>query len=121
MQRSDARSGWPCLVAGLGALWMSTAALGLELVVVETRDCGPCDLFDRQIASIYSKTDVAQRLPMTRVALADYRKTGLTFRGPIDRAPTFVIVEDRVEQQRFEGYASDELFWMTLESLVPAQ
>ena len=28
------------------------------------------------------------------------------------------IVENQVEQPRFEGYASDEIFWMTRESFV---
>ncbi|THD02173.1 hypothetical protein B1810_16790 [Panacagrimonas perspica] len=89
------------------------------MLIVEDPACGPCKLFERQVGAIYMRTDESRRLPLRRVPLGTYLEAGVSFSQPIVRAPTFVIVEDRVEQHRFEGYSSDELFWMTLERLRP--
>lgn len=103
----------------LASLISPAEASSFELLLVEDPACGPCKLFERQVGAIYMKTDVSQRLPLRRVPLSAYLEAGVSYSQPVDRVPTFVIVQDRVEQHRFEGYSSDELFWMTLERLAP--
>ncbi|MCC2658681.1 MAG: hypothetical protein K0Q76_3789 [Panacagrimonas sp.] len=109
------------IIAGVAMTMLaaSVPAQGVsELIVIEDPHCAPCQRFERQVGTHYPLTDVARSLPIRRLPLDGYEAAGLRVERPIHRAPTFLIVENQVEQHRFEGYSSDELFWMTLESLV---
>lgn len=96
----------------------ATTAHAAELILVEDPRCGPCILFDREIGLIYSKTDEGRTAPLRRLAFGAPAPAPYTFIGEIKVAPTFVLVHDGREVGRIEGYSSDELFWMSLASLM---
>lgn len=94
---------------------MASAA---ELLVVEDPRCGPCVLFDRQIGPIYPKTEEGKTAPLRQVAFGAPAPAPYAFIGQAKVAPTFVLVHEGREVGRIEGYSSDELFWMSLASLM---
>lgn len=96
----------------------SERALAAELLLIEDPRCGPCILFDRQVGTIYSKTDEGRIAPIHRVAFGAPAPAPYAFIGQPKVAPTFVLVHEGLEIGRFEGYSSDELFWMSLASLM---
>lgn len=110
------RSSW--LTCAIAALLAVTGASAAELLYVRDERCAPCLLFDRQIGAIYAKTEEARRYPMRRVAYGGPAPEPFAFIGQPKVAPTFVLVDAGREIGRFEGYTSDELFWMNLAALI---
>lgn len=113
------------LAIGLGltrafAILLAAAApvTAAELLVMEDARCGPCILFERQVGALYAKTAEGRRAPLRRVAYGAPVPEPHAFVAPARVAPTFVLVDDRREIGRFEGYASDELFWLSLAALM---
>ena len=99
----------------LGATAVGKAA---ELLVVEDPACGPCILFDRQVGPVYPKTDEARRAPLRRIPYGEPAPEPYAFIGQPEVAPTFVLVDQGRELGRFQGFVSDELFWMNLARLM---
>ncbi len=89
-----------------------------ELVVFVLDACAPCALFERQIGRIYARTDEGRRAPLRRVDFEAPLSADLAFLAPAEVAPTFVLIDDGAEIGRFSGYASDELFWLSLNALL---
>jgi thiol-disulfide isomerase/thioredoxin len=91
-----------------------------ELLYFFAPSCGYCRAFDAEVAAIYPRTDAAVLAPMKRIEVDP--DTSLPLRGKVvfevTSVPTFVLVEDSSEIARFEGYTSDELFWMSMERML---
>ncbi|SDE86978.1 hypothetical protein SAMN04488117_101544 [Celeribacter baekdonensis] len=103
------------ILASTAALLASIlSAFATELVMVEQDGCAYCARWDAEISEIYPKTPEGKFAPLRRVDLHAPLPADLTFTGPVIFTPTFVLVEDGVEQGRIEGYAGDELFWAML-------
>ncbi len=98
-----------------GIPFPSTAA---ELLVVSDRRCGPCILFEREVGSIYAKTEEGRIAPRRTLRHGSAPPAEYAFVGQPKVAPTFVLVDRGREIGRFEGYGSDELFWMNLTVLL---
>jgi hypothetical protein len=98
-------------------------ARAAELLVFELPQCTPCLRFERDVGGIYNRTDEGHLAPLKRLALGKPPRQ-YQFVAPARVAPTFVLVDAGREIGRFEGYASDELFWMSLSTrlrqLAPA-
>jgi hypothetical protein len=112
---------WPVIarvIVSISLLLLATGAHAAELLVVEDPRCGPCILFDRQIGPIYAKTDEGRVAPLHRIAYGKPAPAPYAFIGQPKVAPTFVLVDQGREVGRIEGYSSDELFWMSLASLI---
>lgn len=114
MRRS--RAVWAALALAASA-GRASAADTATLLVYEDPACAPCVLFDRQVGAIYGRTDEARRVSLQRESFsAAMARTGPL--APPRVAPTFVLVQGGREIGRFEGYSSDELFWMNLHYLL---
>lgn len=100
------------------AAFQGPAACAAELLMVGESFCGPCIQFDRQIGPIYSKTEEGRMAPLRKIAFGVPAPAPYAFVGQPKVAPTFVLVHEGREVGRIEGYASDELFWMNLASLM---
>jgi len=102
------------LVAAL--LVCSASTRGAELLYFFTSDCGYCRAFDAEVAAIYPRTDAAALAPMKRIEVDPDTLQPLREQVvfEVTSVPTFVLVEDDSEIARFAGYASDELFWMSM-------
>ncbi|WP_211309153.1 thioredoxin family protein [Celeribacter persicus] len=97
-------------------LILPTAAM--ELVMVEQDGCAYCARWNAEIAPIYPKTPEGDYAPLRRVDLRAPRPENLDFKGPVIFTPTFILVDEGVEQGRIEGYAGDEIFWTMLTMLL---
>jgi hypothetical protein len=80
--------------------------------------CPYCAAWDRAIAPIYPKTDIARRAPLRMVDMNDPRAPKIALKGRILYTPTFVLVENSREIGRIEGYAGEDFFWAQLERLM---
>ncbi len=90
----------------------------MELVMVEQDGCAYCARWNAEIAPIYPKTPEGDYAPLRRVDLRAPRPDDLEFKGPVIFTPTFILVDEGVEQGRIEGYAGDEMFWTMLTMLL---
>jgi len=91
-------------------------AVALELLVVERANCSWCLLWDSEIAPIYAKSKEGRVAPFVRVDIREL--PNITFSAPIEYTPTFVLIEDNREIERFTGYSSREIFWETLDDIL---
>ena len=106
------------IVALVGvAVLMANAADAAELVMFRRDGCSWCAKWDREIGSIYPKTEFNLRAPVRLVNL-DRSHDPSIVHAPIRYTPTFVLVEDGKEVGRIEGYPGDEFFWARLENLL---
>ena len=106
--------------AGLFALvicfWVGADAA--ELVMFEQVGCPWCARWDREIASIYPKSDLGRRAPLRRIDIAAARPDDLKQLTGVLYTPTFVLVEDGAEIGRITGYICEDQFWGLLEELI---
>lgn len=86
----------------------------LKLLYVSSPYCPVCVVFMREVGQGYARTEEGQQAPLVEVTLADSLPAPYAGLPPATRTPTFILVQDREEIGRIEGYSSDELFWMGL-------
>lgn len=88
----------------------------ISLLIFETSSCPYCAKWNREISQIYPKTQEGKVAPLIRLDL--YKNTpDIKFESNIRVTPTFVLVQNKVELGRIEGYTSDEQFWTLLSYL----
>ena len=108
-------------VALFGAMFMAsstTNARAAELVMFEQAGCVWCEAFDREIATVYDKTDEGARAPLRRVNIAAALPSDLTFIAVERLTPLFVLVENGREIGRIRGYPGEDHFWGLLGVLI---
>lgn len=95
-----------------------------ELLYFYDPDCGACQDFGRKVGTIYPKTEEAELAPMRKINIAALDQATIRQRaqaqlqGDIPGTPVFVLVDKGREIDRFSGFSSDELFWMSLQRLL---
>jgi thioredoxin-related protein len=94
------------------------AAAAAELVMFERPGCAWCEVFDREIAPIYPKTEEGQRAPLRRVALDAPLPPELSFIRVERLAPVFVLIDKGREIGRIRGYPGEGNFWGLLDVLM---
>lgn len=82
--------------------------------MLEQDDCPYCKKFDREIASIYPKTDEGKRAPLRRLMLGQPWPEDLSQVASDSVTPTFILVDNNREIGRLRGYRGDEFFWVLL-------
>ena len=96
----------------------TTNARAAELVMFEQAGCVWCEAFDREIATVYDKTDEGARAPLRRVNIAAALPSDRAF-IPVERlTPLFVLVENGREIGRIRGYPGEDHFWGLLGVLI---
>lgn len=93
-------------------------ARAAELVMFEQAGCAWCETFDREIASVYGKTDEGRRAPLRRVDIAGPLPQDLVFIGVEKLTPLFVLVDQGREVGRIRGYPGEDNFWGLLGALI---
>jgi thioredoxin-related protein len=108
---------WIALLAA--GLFLEPTADAFELVMFRRVGCPWCAAWDREIAPIYARTEVGQRIPVRHVDLD--RDAGVTLKltSPVRFTPTFVLIVGDREIGRIEGYPGEDFFWGRLERLLP--
>jgi thioredoxin-related protein len=108
------------LVAVLAAVLLvlfGAQATASELVMFERDGCAWCQRWNKEIGTVYDRTQEAQRLPLRRVNL-DRQTAGITLKEPVRYSPTFVVVDGGAEVGRITGYSNDDSFWGLLGALL---
>jgi thioredoxin-related protein len=98
------------------ALAANTAAAA-ELVMFRRAGCPWCAAFDRTIAPIYDRAEVAAAAPIRMVDL-DSAEPPAGLARAVRYTPTFVLMIEGREAGRIEGYPGEDFFWARLEKLV---
>lgn len=91
---------------------------GVQLVMIEQKDCVYCRLFDREISEAYPKTDQGKLAPLRRVDLHDTWPVDLASITPDNFTPTFILVRNGMEVDRISGYPGDNFFWFRLDEMI---
>ena len=95
-----------------------TAAHAAELVMFKQTGCSWCEAFDRDIGTIYNKTDDSLRAPLRRVDISQALPADLSFIVVERLTPLFVLVDKGREIGRIRGYGGPEAFWTQLFMLM---
>lgn len=98
----------------------TTLAAGAEtrLIMVEEDGCMWCARWNEEVSAIYPKTPEGKAAPLERIDIRAPRPEDLTFARPLFFTPTFVLVIDRVEASRIEGYPGEDFFWGLLKQML---
>jgi thioredoxin-related protein len=101
---------------------LETAAIPesrLELLVVEVENCVYCGLFRRNVAPTYKSSGRAKLVPMRFIDINAPDVDRLALNAPIDSVPTVLVVENGREVGRIAGYVGPEIFFHSLNQLLP--
>ncbi len=96
----------------------SAAAVRMELLVLEVRNCNFCSLVKDRIQPAYEQTPHARQMPMRYVDVTSMDETKLGLVRPIDTVPTIVLLRDGREVDRIAGYVGPENFLKILTILL---
>jgi hypothetical protein len=108
---------------GLGGwflIFLPSAALTAEVILVEQGGCYSCVKFEQEQGDVFDLW-LGNELPLRRVDIHGrwpYRTAGV--RRPMG-TPTFIVVEEGKEIGRFAGYGDDRIFWKRLQAVLAKQ
>lgn len=94
------------------------ALKGKALLMVETPRCPFCAAFRREVLPGYAAHPEGRAAPLTPVPLDGPWPDGIVLASAPYASPTFILLKDRFEVGRFEGYDSPETFWDALRGLL---
>ena len=97
---------------------LTSASRAAELVMFEQKGCEWCEVFDREIGTVYDKTDDGLRAPLRRVDIMQAMPDDLTFVRVERLTPVFVLVDKGREIGRIRGYGGRDMFWTQLYMLM---
>lgn len=89
----------------------STARPTDQLVMFQQKGCPYCAAWNREVGSIYAKTDEGRKLPLRRVDIDEPRPADLRSVTSVVATPTFVILHCGKEFRRITGYIGQDQFW----------
>ena len=104
-----------------GAMFIALTAANAraaELVMFEQAGCSWCEAFDRDIGTIYGKTEDSLRAPLRRVDISQALPPDLSFIQVERLTPLFVLIDKGREIGRIRGYGGPEAFWTQLFMLM---
>jgi hypothetical protein len=81
-----------------------------EIVVFEVQNCSYCGMFRDHVLPGYRKSPRASDLPVRFVDLTVADIDHMNLQGPIQIAPTIVLMKDGAEVGRIVGYTGPEIF-----------
>jgi thioredoxin-related protein len=100
-------------------MWLAgTPAGAAELIMFEQAGCPWCEVFDREIAPVYAKTDEGRVAPLRRIDIDSPLPADLSFIKVERLTPLFVLVDNGREIGRIRGYPGDLHFWGLLDALI---
>jgi thioredoxin-related protein len=103
---------------------IETSALApsrLEIVVVEEPNCLYCSLFRRDLFPAYAGSPRAREVPMRFLDTRELATSRLSLKSPISVVPTILVLADGEEIGRIPGYATREIFFSSINALLPPQ
>jgi len=90
-----------------------------QLLMITSEHCPWCEAFEEEVGSGYHRTAEAQHLPLYRLDIDPDLPESLDIKSPASFTPTFIIIKNKREIARIEGYPGSELFWWRLSEFIP--
>lgn len=94
------------------------ALRGRALLMVEAPRCPFCAAFRREVLPGYAARPGGRAAPLTAVRIDGPWPDGVALASAPYASPTFILLKDRMEVGRFEGYDDPEGFWQALAGLL---
>ena len=133
MTRKHPLSGLPrCLVLGLLAVLAPGASRaapdrdgapdsGYELIAFEAPGCNYCPVFRRDVEPSYAASRAGKTAPLRFIDVNDTAADTFQLSSPVTMVPTLVLVRNRIEIGRINGYFGRENMHHMLNALLPAE
>lgn len=96
----------------------AVAARAAELIMATQAGCPYCQAWERDIGSVYAKTEEGRRAPLRRVDVHAPWPSDLAALADIRATPVFILWDHGHEIGRIEGYGADWAFWSALDGLI---
>ena len=106
------------VTAAFPAAAATPALQGKALLMVEAPRCPFCAAFRREVLPGYAAHPLGRAVPLTPVPIDGPWPDGLALASARYASPTFILLENRMEVGRFEGYDDPETFWRALGELL---
>jgi thioredoxin-related protein len=106
------------IIAVVISTMAAVSARAAELLVFERPGCPFCAAFDREVASIYPRTDEGKAIPARHIDVTQPIPSDIAFVKVERLTPVFVLVDAGREIGRFRGYSGDDHFWGLFGKLV---
>lgn len=121
-----------CLVMGLLAVLApasgraapdlsGTTDSGYELIAFEAPGCIYCPVFRRDVLPSYADSRAGKTAPLRFIDVNDAIADDFQLSSPVTMVPTVVLVRNRVEIGRINGYFGRENMHHMLNTLLPSQ
>lgn len=106
------------ILAAASPAFAAPALRGRALLVIEAPRCPFCAAFRREVLPGYAAHPLGRAAPLTPVPIDGPWPDGLALASAPRASPTFILLENRMEIGRFEGYENPETFWRALGALL---
>ena len=97
--------------------WLAPAAAA-ELVMFEQAACEWCEAWNREVGTVFAKTEEGRLLRLRRVDIDSPRPADLVHIGEIHYTPTFVVIDGAAELGRIVGYPGEAFFYGFLGDII---
>ena len=89
-----------------------------KLLMITADYCVYCQIWEKEIGTIYPKTDIAKNFPLERIELDEYLISNDSDNYETKGTPTFVFFKEKEEIGRIIGYSSAEMFWWQVDEIL---
>ena len=96
----------------------SSAKDNSMLLMITDKTCLICMVWEKQIGKIYSKTEIANKFPLSRIEMNDFVNYSKHKINKTNITPTFIFIRNNNEKGRIEGYTSPEMFWWQVDEII---
>lgn len=100
------------------AFTFNVAKAETRLLMFEEHGCYWCEKWREEIGGIYDKSPEGKVAKLKTYYISDGIPKEYQLNTGIFYSPTFVLVDDKVEIGRIEGYPGSDFFWGLLEKLL---
>ncbi len=91
---------------------------GVQLIVLEVKDCFACDLVRQHIQPAYARSPQSREVPLRYIDLNAVDAESLGLAGPVTIVPTIVLMRDGQEVSRIAGYTGPAIFFEAVEHML---
>ena len=89
-----------------------------KLLMITADYCVYCQIWEKEIGTIYPKTDISKNFPLERIELDENLTSNDLDNYETKITPTFVFFKENEEIGRIVGYSSAEMFWWQVDEIL---
>ena len=89
-----------------------------KLLMITADYCVYCQIWEKEIGTIYPKTDISKNFPLERIELDENLISNDLDNYETKITPTFVFFKENEEIGRIVGYSSAEMFWWQVDEIL---